>query len=156
MNNRRHIIEYNAPDGTKNNLYSPPGKPKSVYKPRNRKKPTEQEEKKLRSLGKEVDDYLVFLINEKGIQKHRLIRELFGLYKKLALPLFIKTIKRALKYRVKDMNSIKKIALLQIRDGDYEMPSEESANQCQDRESCKEGSLGDDIDLSIYDKLLEE
>ena len=142
--------------GVKNEVFSPPGMPKPRCKPNNRKHPTAQEEKRLRSLCGEVDAYLDFVLKCKGKEKHRFIRQMFGLYQKLTPELFIKTIKRALKYRVRDMRTIERIAILQITDADIEISQVEIDEQFHKREAYLEGRLSDDVDLSIYEKMLEE
>ncbi len=107
-------------------------------------------------MSEQVNAYLDFALKPKGIQRHRFIRELFGLYKKLAPSIFIKTIKRALKYHITDMHTVQRIAFLQLKDSDYEMPFVQSDKEFQNSEAYREGRLGDEVDLSIYDKLLEE
>ena len=151
------LVEYPLPAyGVKNQVFSPPGMPRPRYKPNNRKHPTAQEEKRLRSLGGEVDAYLDFALKYKGKEKHRFIRQVFGLYQKLTPELFIKTIKRALKYRVMDMKTIERVAILQITDGDIEIPQVEIDEQFCKRQAYLEGRLSDDVDLSIYEKMLED
>ena len=81
----------------------------------------------------EVDEYLSFALKPKGTQKHRFIREMFSLYQKIALPLFIKTIRRALKYRITDIKTVERIAILHISDGDYEIPLMEIDKEFKDR-----------------------
>jgi hypothetical protein len=103
-----------------------------------------------------VDTYLNFILKNKGIKRHNIIRQLFGLHKKISPSLFIKTIKRALKYRITDMSCVERIALLQMTDGDLEIPSIEIDEQFQDRQTYQEGRLSDEVDLSIYDKMLED
>lgn len=154
---RKLLAEYKLPpDGVKNKEFWPDGMSRPQYKPQFRKRPTEKEEKKLRAVSEDVDAYLNFALKPKGIQKHRFIRELFSLYKKVALKIFIKTIKRAHKYRITDMKTVERIAFLQMRDGDYEMPSVLIDLEFKNREAYLEGRLSDDVDLSTYDKLLEE
>lgn len=154
---RNLLAEYPLPaEGVKNKTFSPEGQPKPGYKPKHRHKPTEQEEKKLRSLSPEVDDYLNFALKPKGIQKHNFIRELFSLSGKFALPILIKTVQRALKYRITDMRTVEKIALLQLCDSDYEMPAPEIHSDFENKPAYIEGRLADEADLSEYDKLLEE
>lgn len=154
---RQLLLEYQLPShGVKNILISPDGMPKPKYQPNNRKKSTQTEEKKLRAASEEVNAYLNFSLKSKGTKKHRFIRELFGLYKKIARSIFIKTVKRALKYRITDINSVERIAILQMNDGSYEMPLVEINEEFQKRETYLEGRFSDDVDLSIYDKLLEE
>ncbi len=155
--NREFLAEYQLPpDGIKNKAFTPDGMPAPKHKPKDRKKPTEQEEKKLRAVSEEVDAYLNFALKPKGIQKHRSIRELFALYQKLAPSIFIKTIERALKYRITDMKTVQRIAFLQLKDSDYEMPFIEIDKEFQNSQTYIEGQLGDEVDLSIYDRLLEE
>ena len=155
--NRILLVDYPLPpDGVKNRSFSPQGVPRPGHQPKNRKHPTAQEEKKLRAAAVEVDEYLSFALKPKGTQKHRFIREMFSLYQKIALPLFIKTIKRALKYRITDIKTVERIAILHINDGDYEIPLMEIDKEFKDRETYHEGRLTDDPDLAIYDKMLED
>lgn len=58
---RQFLVEYPLPAyGVKNQIFTPDGLPRPLYKPKNRKHSTEQEEKKLRAIDKEVDEYLNF------------------------------------------------------------------------------------------------
>ena len=155
--NRILLVDYPLPpDGVKNRSFSPQGVPRPGHQPKNRKHPTAQEEEKLRAAAVEVDEYLSFALKPKGTQKHRFIREMFSLYQKIALPLFIKTIRRALKYRITDIKTVERIAILHISDGDYEIPLMEIDKEFKDRETYHEGRLTDDPDLAIYDKMLED
>jgi hypothetical protein len=132
------------------------GQPKPQYQPKDRKKPTEGEEKKLRSLSEEVEAYLSFVLKQKGIQKHRFIRRLYSLCQKVTLPLFIKTVKRALKYHITDIQTLERIAILQLKEGNYELPFVETNEDFQDRASYLEGRLTDEVDLSGYDNMMED
>jgi transposase len=148
------LADYELPDDyVKNKCFYPPGQSKPKYRPNNRKKPTYQEEKKLRAVDREVNAYLDFIIKSKGIQKHKFIRELFALYQKLALDVFIKSVKRALKYGITDINTVERISLLLIREGNYKSPVVEIVNELQERRQYIEGRLSDDVDLCAYDKL---
>jgi hypothetical protein len=68
--------------------------------PRYRKKPTAKEETILRTAAEEISNYLDFAVKSGGKQKHRFIRRLYGLYRKIDLEVFIKAVNRALKYRM--------------------------------------------------------
>jgi len=136
-------------------VFSPPGQPKPRYQPNNRRRPTEGEEKKLRGLAEEVDAYLQFVLSQKGIQKHRFIRRLYALHQKLALPLFVKTVRRALKYRITDLQTLERIAILQLKEGNYELPVVEPNEEFRNRESYLEGRFGDAVDLGEYDERME-
>lgn len=160
--NRVLLVQYQLPpEGVKNQVFSPPGKTKPLFKPEYRKKPSALEEKKLRGTTSEVDDYLNFVLKQipDGKPKHRFIRQLYSLYQKLALPLFIKTIQRALKYRITDINTIERICLLLMKQGNYQLPLSLSVvtidKELHRRESYLEGKLSDEVDLSIYDKILD-
>ncbi|MFQ5835841.1 MAG: hypothetical protein ACE5HR_07965, partial [bacterium] len=84
------------------------------------------------------------------------VRELFGLYQKINLPVFIKTIKRALQYRIADTRSLERIALLYLSEGEVDIGPVQIDEEFQEREAYLEGHLSDEVDLSIYEKLLED
>ena len=154
---RKLLIEYELPpDGVKNKIFDPPGQLKPQYQPKYRKKPTEAEEKKLKEVAEEVKAYLSFVLKQKGIGKHRFIRRLYGLYQKIALPLFVKTVKRALKYRITDIETLERIAILQLEEGNYELPLAEIDRELESRESYLEGRFTDEVDLSTYEKMMED
>jgi transposase len=153
---RKKLIEYQLPpDGIKNKKISPKGEPKSKYQPNNRKRPTAVEEKRLRSAALEVDEYLDFVLVMKGKARHRFVRQLYSLYKKTALPLFTKAIKRALKYRIKSVETIENIIRLVLRDSHYELPLPEINGAFTNRPAYREGRFADEVDLSIYNKREE-
>jgi hypothetical protein len=54
------------------------------------------------------------------------------------------------------METIERIAILLMRDGNYEMPSVQINQDFQQRESYLEGRFSDDVDLSIYDNMMED
>ncbi|MEW6381011.1 MAG: helix-turn-helix domain-containing protein [bacterium] len=152
------LAEYRLPPwGVKNQLFTPGGVPKPEYKPKNRKEPTAQEEKNLRALDKDVDAYLEFVLkSKKGKEKHKVIRELFGLYQKITMPLFIKTIKRALCYRITDSRCVERIALLYLTGGEGEIRHVPIDQEFQKRPAYLEGRLSDEANLAVYEKLLED
>ena len=81
------LAEYPLPpEGVKNQKFSPPGQPPAGY-PRNRKRPTETEEKYLRALAPAVTAYLDFALPTKGIQRHEFIRRLLGLSRRMSVEL---------------------------------------------------------------------
>jgi transposase len=152
--NRKLMGRYPIPtDGVKNELVAPEGQQKPPYKPKNRKKPSATEEKTLRTAAKEIDDYLDFAIKNGVNQKHRFIRQLHGLYRKIALEVFIKTLKRALKYRITDIKTIERIATLQLTAGHFQLPLPQINQQLEKRASYIEGCFADEVDLSVYDKI---
>jgi hypothetical protein len=154
---RELLGEYEMPpEGVRNEKINPKGQSKPKHQPKYRKNPTAQEERTLRATSEAVDTYLNFAIKKGGKQKHRFIRELYGLHKKLAPSLFIKTIKRALKYRITDTKTIERIAILLMKEGNYDLPSVEVDKEFTDRESYLDGRFSADVDLSVYDKMIED
>jgi hypothetical protein len=152
---RKLLCEYELlPDDIKNKKVSPKGYPKPRYQPHSRKRPTAMEEKKLRRVSPEIDIYLSdFVLKLNGKKRHGFIRKLYGLHQKLTSPLFIKTIKRALKYRIADIDTIERIAVLQMQQGLYEVQNVKIDMAYQKRKSYHDGQFSDDVDLSIYDDL---
>jgi hypothetical protein len=148
---RKKLVEYPLPpDGIKNDKISPKGEPKPRYQPNNRKKPTASEEKILRAAAPEVDEYLNFVLVMKGKARHGFIRQLYSLKKKTTLPLFAKAVKRALKYRIKSVDTIENIIRLLLRQSNYEMPLPEIDEAFTNRAAYLEGRFADEVDLSIY------
>jgi hypothetical protein len=155
--NRKLLLDYPLPnEGIKNEKFSPKGQPAPLYQPKYRKKSTAHEEEQLRAAGPEVDDYLNLALRQKGQARHRFIRELHSLYKKVALPPFLSAIKRALTYRIYDIATVERIIVLQLLDQDYPLPSAEIDHSFSNRQTYIEGCFSDAADLNIYDKLLED
>ena len=154
---RQLQIEYQLPkEGVKNAQFAPPGKgPK--YRPKNRKKPTAEEEKHLRDVDPDVDAYLTIVLKTMGVKKHQFLRQLYMLCRKLAKPLFIKTVKRALQYRITEYQTLEQIALLLLQEGQYHLPNVTiDHDDLEHRASYLEGRFSDEPDLSLYDKLMED
>lgn len=155
---RKLLVKYPLPSAeVKNQRFSPPGET-PPHQPKYRKKPTTLEEKKLREVSTQVNDYLNFALKQSQSikQKHRFIRRLYGLYQKLALPLFIKTLERALNYRISNLDSIEEMAIQLLKEGNYRMPTATIDEDFEKRESYLEGCIGGEVDLSEYDLLLEK
>ncbi len=155
--NRIKLAQYSLPPGgTKNKKFSPKGEPKPKYQPKNRKKPTAGEEKILRSAAIEVDEYLDFVLTMKGRARHIFIRQLYSLYKKTAPTVFAKALKRALKYRINNINTIENIIRLLLKQSNYVcssgyvMPLPEINEEFINRPAYLEGRFTDEVDLFIY------
>lgn len=151
-------VEYELPPfGVKNEKFSPKGMPKPKNQPVHRIKATAEEERRLRELDEQTNRYLDFVLKGKGgKQRNSFLRELFALYHNLSSPIFHKAITRALKYRLTEIESIKRIALFYLKEGDYEIPFLETDKDFQDREAYKEGRFSDPVDFSLYEKMIEE
>ena len=155
--NRKLLGRYLLPtEGVKNEVLLPQGGPRPSHRPTQRKKPTAREEKILRSLDRTLDDYLNFASPKSGKSKHRFIRELYGLHRKVAPTVFIQAVQRALKYRITDIATIENIVVLRLRDGDFSVPSPEIDPDFQNRDAYIEGCFSDEADLSIYEEMEDE
>jgi transposase len=151
------LAEYPLPpDGVRAQRYSPPGQPQPRYQPKQRRRDAKLEEQRLRAAGDEVSAYLDFALKAPGIQRHRFTRELFALSRKLTRGVLIKTAQRALRYRIVDLATVRRIAWLCICQQEDVLPEAEVDEDFQQRPAYQEGCLTDQPDLSVYDQLLEE
>ena len=155
---RKCLAEYLLPaDGVKNQRFSPEGMPAPRHQPNNRKRPTAEEEKRLRAMAQAVDAYLDFVLKgESGIQRHRFVRELFALSGRMTISVFIQTVERALNYRITSIETLERIALLYLSQGAQTLPCVDVDENFRQRDAYLEGSLTDAPDFSLYDKMLEE
>ncbi|MBF0548522.1 MAG: helix-turn-helix domain-containing protein [Candidatus Riflebacteria bacterium] len=154
----RHMLgEYELPeDIVKNQKFYPKGQSKPEREPENRKRPTTQEESALRNSAIEVAQYLDFATKPSDPAKHRFIRQLYALYKKLDLRIFIESVKRAHHYSITNVRIIESIAIYKIKEGNTEMPQAQIDQEFENRDSYLEGKFSGEVDLSFYDKLMEE
>jgi len=139
------------PVAVKNKKFYPPDRPKPRHEPKDRKHPTGEEEKTLRSFSKTLDAYLDFTFKQyTGKRRHRFIRELFRLHQRLSPQLFEKAVDRALAYRVTDPDTVYRIAVLQMKEATYELPSVPIDEDFKNRPSFLEGRFTDEADLTRY------
>jgi len=154
---RKKLAEYKIPpDGVKNKKVAPEGGVAPKYHPRNRKKPTAGEERILRSAAPEIDAYLNFVLVMKGRARHSMIRQLYSLYKKTPIDLFIRAVQRALKYRVNTLATLENIIRLLLRQSSYDMPLPQTDHTFTNRPAYLEGQFTTDPDLSVYKKPLDD
>ncbi len=152
---RRCVAEYPLPpDGVKNERFSPDGEPKPRYQPNNRKREATEEAKRLRAMGTEVIEYLDYALSAPGIQRHRFTRELFAFSRQVPQVVFVQTVQRALRYRIVQLETLRRIAWLCISQGEYPLPDAQVDEEFQQRAAYQEGCLTDEPDLSIYDDML--
>ncbi len=153
---RECLAEYPLPaDGIKNAKFAPPGQPQPHYNPSNRRRPTDEEEKRLRSIDESVGRYLDFALKPKGIERHRFLRRLHALSRQMSAALFVRTIERAMRYRITGIETLQRIALLLMDDPEHPLPAVDIDENFRTRESYLEGRLTDAPDLSQYDRILE-
>ena len=145
------LAEYPLPaDGVHNQRFSPPDLPPPAHQPHHRTLPAHEEEKRLRALAPEVSPYLDLALETKGVQRHAFLRRLLALSRKMTAALFIKTVQRAHHYRITNLESLERIALLYLRENDAELPLADIDEGFLQRAAYQEGSLTDLPDLSIY------
>jgi hypothetical protein len=154
---RQKLGEYKIPaDGIKNKRIAPDGGPVPKYHPRNRHKPTAGEERILRSAASEIDEYLNFALTMKGKSRHKFVRQLYSLHRKTSLVLFVKAVKRALKYRIKSVDTLDNIIRLILRQSNYEAPLPDVDNEFKNRPAYIDGRFTSNVDLSVYDLPSED
>ena len=154
---QEYLIEYPLPpDAVKNKLFSPKGQPKPRYSPNNRKKPTQQEEKRLRSMSESINAYLDFALQPKGIARHQFLRKLHGLSRKMTESLFIASIERAHKYKITDIATIERIAALHLTEDVQTLPLVDVDEDFHLRDAYLQGRLTDPPELSKYDEYTQE
>jgi hypothetical protein len=153
----KELLRYTLPASEiKNERFCPEGV-SIKHQPKHRKKPSHEEEKMLRSLGRAVNQYIDFVKSKdcRLRQKHQFLRRLFMLSGKIELSLFTKTIEVALKYRVDKVDTLSRIAAQIMRrdGGDFTGTPITFNNGYMAREAYKEGCLNDEKDIeppSIY------
>jgi transposase-like protein len=156
---RERLAVYTLPpDGVKNQKFSPEGFPQPRHHPNNRRKPTEQEEERLRGSHEAVGAYLDFALKPKGVERHRFVRQLFALSQQMSPGIFAKTLQRALHYRITSVETLRRIAILYMNmsQDDQPLPRVQVDEGFQEREAYQEGRLTEAPDLSRYDKMLEQ
>ena len=154
---RQCLTEYPLPaDGVKNAKFAPPGQPQPPHHPTNRRRPTQEEEKRLRAMGETVSRYLDFALKPKGIARHHFLRQLFALSQETSEAVFIQTLERALRYRIVAIDTLRRIALLQMSAGEPPLPIVQVDQDFTTRPSYLEGRLTDAPDFSCYDQMLED
>ncbi len=152
------LAEYPLPpDGTRNKRFSPEGQPQPQYQPRRFRRDARCEEQRLRAIDQAVAGYLDYALSAPGVvQRHRFTRELFALSRKVTSSVFVKTVKRAHRYRVVDLATVRRIAWLCISQSEDVLPQADVDEDFQQRPAYQEGCLTDLPDLSVYDQLGEE
>jgi transposase len=151
------LAEYPLPpDGVRGQHYSPPGQPQPHHQPKNRHRDARHEEQRLRAMGGEVAAYLDYALKACGVQRHRFTRELYAFSRKVTRDVFVKTVTRALHYRIVDLATVRRIAWLCMGQEEGVLPQADVDEDFRQRPAYQEGCLTDQPDLSVYDQLLQE
>lgn len=148
---RACVAEYPiALDGVKNAQFRPAGLPPPRHDAHNRRDRTQAEEKHLRGMGAAVGAYLDFVLPQKGIQRHQLLRKLLGLSRRMTPELFGRSLERAHQYRITEVATVERIAGLFLHEGLGELPQPEVDEAFRERAAYQEGALTDPPDWSLY------
>lgn len=148
------LAEYALPaEHVTNERFSPEGQPRPRSWPQNQKRSSEPEEKRLRAMGPEVAAYVDFAVQTPGIQRHRFLRELFALSRRVTHEVFRQTVERALRYRIVELSVLQRIAWYCVSQGGWSMDVDDARfdEDFRDRPAYREGCLTDEPDLSRYD-----
>jgi hypothetical protein len=97
-----------------------------------------------------VAAYVDFALQTPGIQRHRFLRELFALSRKVTPSVFISALNRARRYRVVQMETLHRIAWLCMSQGQPSLPFVEEDEDFRQHPAYQEGFLTDEPDLSLY------
>jgi transposase len=150
------VAEYALPpDGVRNRVFSPEGMPRPARQPQNRKQPAQEEEKRLRAISTTVDSYLNFALRT-GVQAQRFLRELYALSCRVTAAVFIETIEGALRYRITDIETLRRIARLSITQQEFQLSEVEVDESFRQREAYQQGHLTDTPDFGLYDRMLDD
>ncbi|MBF0245376.1 MAG: helix-turn-helix domain-containing protein [Planctomycetes bacterium] len=118
---------------------------------RMRTRPTRMEEDELRALGRAAADYLDFILTEaKGVRASNLIRLVHGLSRQIGSELFLRTIERALLYRITDIAVIENIAGILLGEAGWRSPRHEIDPDLERREAYLEGGVSPAPNLDAY------
>jgi len=154
---RNCVAEYLLPaDGIKNARFSPEGQPPPRHLPKHRHHGSQHEEQRLRAMGSEVAAYVDYALKTPGIQRHRFLRELFALSRRVTAAVFAEALARALRYRVVQMETLHRITWLCMSQGQHPLPDAEIDEDFRQRPAYEEGFLTDEPDLSVYDDMPPE
>jgi len=149
------LAEYPLPaDGVKNARFSPAGQPTPRHQPKSRRRGSAQEERRLRAMGLEVAAYVDYVIKTPGVQRHRFLRALLALSRKITEEVFVEALARALRYRILDMATVERIAWFCMSQGEERLFDVDVDDSYRERPAYQEGCLTDEPDLSIYDDML--
>ena len=148
---RQCLAEYPLPaDGARHQWFSPEGLPLPPHQPQSRRPPALEEEQRLRALAPSVSAYLDGVLEDKGPARHRFLRGLWALSRKMSAELFLRSVERAARFRIADLPTLERIALLYLQQGPGELPTAAVDEQFTQRQTYLEGSWTEAPDLSLY------
>jgi transposase len=148
---RECVAEYPLPaEGVRHGRFSPEGLPPPPHHPHHRREPALEEEKRLRAISASVSAYLEGVLPRKGPGRHRFLRGLLALSRKMSAELFVRSVERAARFRIEDLSTLERIAWLYLQQGTEVLPAAPVDEQFTQREAYLEGSLTEAPDWSLY------
>jgi hypothetical protein len=143
------------PEGVKNERFAPPGQPQPRRWPKRRRRDAWQEEQRLRSMGPEVEAYLDYALKVPGVRFHQFTRALFAFSRQVTCQLFVRAVSRALRYRIAEIETLRKIAWIYMTQEECPLPQVDVDEDFQQRPVYQEGRLTEEPDLSVYDAMFD-
>ena len=143
------------PEGTRGKIF-PESRPHVAFRPRHAAKPSADEEAALRQHSAAVSTYLDFLLKGQGALRHRTLRQLHSLYRRLSPGLFDRVIDRARRYGVNDVRSLDEIARLLAREDSEFLPEVTCDGAYEERQEYLDGRITDLPSLDPYEQYLED
>jgi hypothetical protein len=107
-------------------------------------------------MGPEVQAYLDYALKAPGIQRHRFTRELLAFSRRVTQGMFVQTVQRALRYRIVQLETLRRIAWLCMQQDERPLPEVDVDENFHQRPAYQEGCLTEEPDLSIYDAMFAE
>jgi len=141
---RELVASYPLPaDGVREARFSPEGTTPPRHGPRNCRRPTAEEEARLRALAPVVGAYLDRVLAPGGIQRHQHVRRLYALSRRMSERLFVRSVERAHRYGVRDLETLERIAHLVMTVDDAPVLPVEFDEAYRDRQAYREGEFAD-------------
>jgi hypothetical protein len=106
-------------------------------------------------MGPKVAAYVDFAVKTPGLQRHRFVRELFALSRRVTSQVFAQTVERALRYRIVEVSTLQRIAWNYVNQGGWSALDGDEVvidEDFRDRPAYREGCLTDEPDFSRYDE----
>lgn len=115
-----------------------------------------EEERRLRALDETVGAWLDFALQPRGIARHRALRDLFRLSQQMTESLFVRSVARALKYRIRSVETVRRIAFMVLSEGEATLPTAEVDEGLLERDAYQEGRLTDEPSFAAWHEVSQE
>jgi transposase len=137
------------PEGVRLERIAPPDKP-TPYRPRRQSPPADEERRRLCAMDPALSAWLDFCLEGKGVRRHQFTRALYALSRRMTPELFVRAVKRALRYGVRSLDTLERIASIYTTAEQGSFPDADWAPDFRSREAYRDGCLSETPDLSDY------